>query len=85
MFYFNALSDWMDALRDHLFGAQSSMVPLSRAPLSQLARATLPTSVGNRVRHQLDRESQAFKRIYNQRSACERINSQALDLGIERP
>ena len=46
---------------------------------------SLPTSVGTRVRHQLDRESQDFKRIYNQRSACERINSQALDLGIERP
>ena len=46
---------------------------------------SLPTSVGNRVRHQLDRNSQDFKRIYNQRSACERINSQALELGIERP
>ncbi|GIK75608.1 MAG: hypothetical protein BroJett021_45960 [Chloroflexota bacterium] len=46
---------------------------------------SLPTSPGNRVRHELDRQSQAFKRIYNQRSACERINSQALDLGIERP
>jgi len=46
---------------------------------------SLPTSPGNRVRHQLDRQSQEFKRIYNQRSACERINSQALALGIERP
>lgn len=46
---------------------------------------SLPTSVGNRVRHELDRHSEEFKRIYNQRSACERINSQALDLGIERP
>lgn len=46
---------------------------------------TLPTSPGNRLRHELDRESEAFKRIYNQRSACERINSQALALGIERP
>ena len=46
---------------------------------------TLPTSPGNRVRHELDRHSAEFKRIYNQRSACERINSQALDLGIERP
>ncbi len=46
---------------------------------------TLPTSIGNRVRHELDRESDEFTRIYNQRSACERINSQALALGIERP
>ena len=46
---------------------------------------TLPTRIGNRVRHELDRENVDFARIYNQRSACERINSQALALGIERP
>lgn len=46
---------------------------------------TLPTSPGNRVRHELDRESDEYKRIYRQRSATERINSQALDLSIERP
>jgi hypothetical protein len=45
----------------------------------------LPTSVGNRIRHQLDRASAEFKRIYNQRTAVERINSRALELGIERP
>ena len=46
---------------------------------------TLPTSPGNRVHHELDRQSEAFKDLYRQRTATERINSQALDLGIERP
>jgi len=46
---------------------------------------TLPTSVGNRLRHQLDRESDAYKQLYRQRSATERINSQAVNLGVERP
>lgn len=46
---------------------------------------TLATSVGARIRHQLDRESQSFKDIYKQRTAAERINSQAVELGIERP
>ena len=46
---------------------------------------TLPTSPGNRIRHELDRTSEAYTNLYKQRSASERINSQALDLGIERP
>ena len=46
---------------------------------------SLPTSVGNRIRHQLDRQSDDYKRIFNQRTATERINSQAKALGIERP
>ena len=46
---------------------------------------TLPTSVGNRARHELDRQSPAFQQLYDQRTAVERINSQALALGIERP
>ena len=46
---------------------------------------SLPTCLGNRVRHQLDRNSQEYKLVYNQRTAVERINSQALELGIERP
>jgi hypothetical protein len=43
----------------------------------------LPTCAGVRVRHQLDRTSDAFHAVYRQRTAVERINSQAL--GIERP
>jgi len=46
---------------------------------------TLPISIGARLRYQLDRESQAYKDIYKQRTATERINSQAVNLGIERP
>lgn len=48
-------------------------------------QTVLPTSVGNRVRHELDRESDAYKQLYRQRSATERVNSQAVELGIERP
>jgi len=47
--------------------------------------ATMPTSIGARLRYSLDRKSQIYKEIYNQRSATERINSQAVILGIERP
>jgi hypothetical protein len=46
---------------------------------------TLATSVGARIRYQIDRDSAIFKTIYNQRTATERINSQAKALGIERP
>jgi hypothetical protein len=46
---------------------------------------TLPTSVGARLRCQLDRTSDAYKAVYKQRSATERVNSQAVELGIERP
>jgi hypothetical protein len=47
--------------------------------------AMMPTSIGARIRYQLDRESQAYKDVYKQRTATERINSQAVALGIERP
>jgi hypothetical protein len=46
---------------------------------------TLPTSIGSRIRYQLDRESQAYKALYKQRTSVERIFSQAVALGIERP
>jgi len=45
----------------------------------------MPTSVGARLRYTLDRDSAAYTLIYNQRTAVERINSQAVALGIERP
>jgi hypothetical protein len=48
-------------------------------------RTTLPTSIGTRLRHRIDRDSQLYKNIYKQRTATERINSQAKALGIERP
>jgi hypothetical protein len=48
-------------------------------------KTTLATSVGARIRHQLDRDSEAYKEIYKQRTATERINALAKELGIERP
>ena len=45
----------------------------------------MPVSIGARLRYSLDRESETYKEIYNQRSATERINSQAVNLGIEHP
>ena len=47
--------------------------------------ADMPTSIGSRLRYQLDRDSDAYKQVYKQRTATERVNSQALALGIERP
>lgn len=47
--------------------------------------AMMPTSPGTRLRYTLDRDSEPYKQIYRQRSAVERINSQAKALGIERP
>jgi hypothetical protein len=41
--------------------------------------------LGNLMRWQLDRQSETYKALYKQRTAAERINSQAKALGIERP
>lgn len=46
---------------------------------------TMATAPGAHLRYQLDRHGDAYKLIYNQRTATERINSQAVELGIERP
>jgi hypothetical protein len=46
---------------------------------------TVATSIGARIRHQLDRESDWFKQLYKQRTVTERINSQAEALGIQAP
>ena len=40
---------------------------------------------GGWMRIKIDRHSDIYKQIYNQRTASERINSQAKDFGIERP
>ncbi len=40
---------------------------------------------GGLMRALLDRDGPLYDAIYNQRTACERINSQAQALGIERP
>jgi hypothetical protein len=41
--------------------------------------------VGGQMRVTLDRTSPLYKALYTQRTCCERINSQAQALGIERP
>ncbi|MFN8481261.1 MAG: transposase [Kouleothrix sp.] len=46
---------------------------------------TLAASIGARLRWQLDRESDEYRQIFDQRTVCERVNSQAVELGIERP
>src|SRR5205085_3969928 len=40
---------------------------------------------GGQARVTLDRHSPLYHAIYTQRTSCERINSQAKELGIERP
>jgi hypothetical protein len=40
---------------------------------------------GGLARITLDRDSPLYKAVYTQRTGCERINSQAKELGIERP
>ncbi len=40
---------------------------------------------GGRARVLMDRTSPLYHAVYNQRTSCERINSQAKELGIERP
>jgi hypothetical protein len=47
--------------------------------------ATMPTSIGARLRYQIDRQSAEYQDVYRQRTASERINAQAVELGIERP
>ncbi len=47
--------------------------------------AMMPTSIGARIRYTLDRDSDRYKQVYRQRTAVERINAQAVNLGIERP
>jgi hypothetical protein len=41
--------------------------------------------VGGQMRVTLDRQSPLYQAIYTQRTTCERINSQAKELGLERP
>jgi len=59
--------------------------PIQHENWPQGCITTLATSVGARIRHQLDRDSAIYEEIYKQRTATERINSQAVALGIERP
>jgi hypothetical protein len=67
-------------------GAQPTTCPIQHTNWAKGGcTSTLPTSIGARLRHQLDRESAEYKAVYTQRTATERVNSQAVELGIERP
>ncbi len=68
----------------HKFIKQSCPIHHKRARKGGCT-VTMPISIGARLRYSLDRQSQTYKEIYAQRSATERINSQAVALGIERP
>ena len=46
---------------------------------------TMATSAGARIRYEIDRDSPEYKNVYRQRTATERVNSQAVDYRIERP
>lgn len=48
-------------------------------------KLVMSTAPGARIRYQLDRESDRYQAVYQQRTAVERIFSQAVALGIERP
>jgi hypothetical protein len=63
----------------------AAVCPVAHANWPTGCTAMMPTCAGTRIRYQLDREGAAYKTIYKQRTADERINSQAVALGIERP
>jgi len=69
-----------------LVGSIDSSCPIQH-PRWQKGGCThrIPTSVGARLRHQIDRDSTLYHDIYDQRSATERINALAKEVGIERP
>jgi hypothetical protein len=66
-------------------GPRDEACPIQHKNWPKGCVTTLATSIGARIRHQLDREGMAYKDIYKQRTATERINSQAVALDIERP
>lgn len=48
-------------------------------------RKRINIEVGGQLRVTLDRQSETYRALYRQRTSAERINSQAVALGIERP
>lgn len=66
--------------------ASGATCPITHAKWDQGGCATtLGTSPGARLRYTLDRKSDEYTAVYRQRTADERINAQAKELGIERP
>ena len=82
------LDVWRRALaekRGMVEAATGESCPVNHKNWPKGCVTTLATSVGARIRYQLDRDSEVYKNVYKQRTATERINSQAKELGIERP
>ncbi len=69
----------------HLLGRAASFGVAFGLPAGSSAWATLGHGPSSQSSCKLDREGEVYKSIYKQRSATERINSQAVALGIERP
>jgi hypothetical protein len=46
---------------------------------------TIAVGAGSRIRHKLEREGEAYKKVYASRTMVERINSQAEALNILHP
>jgi len=70
----------------HYPEATGELCPIKHKKWAKGGCAThLAATPGSRIRHQLDRESEKYKAVYAQRTAVERIFSQAKALGIERP
>src|SRR4029079_14526168 len=66
--------------------ANGELCPIGEAHFEKGGCTTpIATSKGARLRHQLDRRSQAYKQLYAKRTMVERMNSQAEALGILRP
>ena len=70
------------------------LFPTASGPVCPIADAhwekggcttTIAAGAGSRIRHQLDRNGDEYKALYNQRTIVERINSQAEALDIIHP
>ncbi|MBV7333772.1 hypothetical protein KFU94_37175, partial [Chloroflexi bacterium TSY] len=81
LLFLTPLNDMLSLLHPEATG-QLSHCPCQ---LKGGCKTEIASGTGARLRYQLDRESDAYKALYNQRSATERINSLAKELGIERP
>ncbi|GCE10929.1 hypothetical protein KTT_07880 [Tengunoibacter tsumagoiensis] len=54
-------------------------------PVAKGCKKSVNIEPGGLMRITLDRTTPLYRAIHNQRTSCERINSQAKELGIERP
>jgi hypothetical protein len=64
---------------------QASCVGMSSLSKAKAASRMSGLELGGQMRVTLDRDGPLYHAVYTQRTTCERINSQAQALGIERP